>query len=70
MGRLARAALIAATVTLSVAPAFAMGDWPRETRVPPRPATSAPEIDAGSGLAALAVVVGAFAYAFERRRRA
>jgi hypothetical protein len=30
---------------------------------------SAPEIDAGSGLAALAAVGGMLAYAFERRRR-
>lgn len=30
---------------------------------------SAPEIDAGSGLAALAAVGGVLAYAFERRRR-
>ncbi|MFT3974771.1 MAG: VPEID-CTERM sorting domain-containing protein [Amaricoccus sp.] len=30
---------------------------------------SAPEIDAGSGLAALAAVGGMLAYAYERRRR-
>lgn len=55
------------------APAFAMGDLPIYKPGRPGPGTpvaSAPEIDTGSGLAALAAVFGALAFAWERRRSA
>jgi hypothetical protein len=63
-------ALAAALVvpTLVAAPAFAMGDLPPLD--PHGPITRAPEIDAGSGLAAMAVVFAALCLAWERRRTA
>ena len=50
-------------------PAFAMGDRPPHHPRDDRPATTAPEIDAGSGLASVAVVIAALCLAWERRRR-
>ena len=54
---------------LAAGPAFAKGH--RSPHHPPhnRPAASAPEIDAGSGLASAAVVIAALCLAWERRRR-
>ena len=69
---------IAVASVMTAAPALAMGDWPRiqpghpgqpgHSGQPGTPVTSAPEIDAGSGLAALAAVLAGLAFAWERRR--
>jgi hypothetical protein len=62
---------IAIAVALAGGPAFAMGDRPpHHPRDRDRPVTAAPEIDAGSGLASMAVVIAALCLAWERRRRA
>jgi hypothetical protein len=55
---------------LAAGPAFAMGDWPpHHPRHDHQPTASAPEIDAGSGLASAAVLIAAVCLAWERRRR-
>ena len=54
---------------LAAGPAFAMGDWPPHHPRENGPAASAPEIDAGSGLASAAVVIASLCLAWERRRR-
>ena len=68
---------IAVAGVMFAAPALAMGDWPPvrpghpgHPGQPGTPVTSAPEIDAGSGLAALAAVLAGLAFAWERRRTA
>ena len=69
-----RNALLAAAFVAVVAasPSFAMGDWPPEPPHPPGggAVTRVPEIDAGSGLASLAVIFSALALAWERRQKA
>jgi len=61
---------VAFVVAVSAAPAFAMGDWPPKDPRPGRgDVANVPEIDAASGLAALAAVFGAMGLAWERRRR-
>lgn len=72
---------IAVACTVTAAPALALGDWPgfrpghpgghdrgRPGGHGPTPVASAPEIDAGSGLAAVAAVLAGLAFAWERRR--
>jgi hypothetical protein len=54
---------------LAVGPAFAQGHRPPHHPPHNRPAASAPEIDAGSGLASAAVLIAALCLAWERRRR-
>jgi hypothetical protein len=46
-------------------PSYHRGDRDRD----PRPVVNVPEIDAASGLAALAAICGALAFAWERRRQ-
>jgi hypothetical protein len=71
VGRSTKAILLAtALATLAVSPVFAMGDRPpHHPRDRDRPVTTAPEIDAGSGLASIAAVLAALCLAWERRRR-
>jgi hypothetical protein len=60
-----------AVAALVGSPAFAMGDRPpHHPRDDHGPVASAPEIDAGSGLASAAVLIAALCLAWERRRRA
>lgn len=67
-----RAAVTAGVFLLcaTAAPVLAMGDWPPEPTTPGGGGvTHVPEIDAGAGIAALAAVGAALAFAWERRRR-
>lgn len=64
----AAGALVFAAMALG-APVFAMGDWPPATETGGGNVTQVPEIDAGAGVAALAAVGAALAFAWERRRR-
>jgi hypothetical protein len=64
-----RAFALAGFVAIAASPALAFGDLPTETIGGGGSATQAPEIDAGSGLASVAVVLAGLALAWERRRR-
>jgi hypothetical protein len=62
---------VVVAAALAAGPALAMGDRPpHHPRDHDGPAASAPEIDAGSGLASAAVLIAALCLAWERRRRA
>ena len=67
--RMKNLALVVAFATVAAAPAFAQRDRPPHGHNPGRPPVSAPEIDAGSGLASVAAILAALCLAWERRYR-